>query len=57
MKILVAVCPLTASTAAQHFIFQFMLVLIFKCYCQAQVFQVVFLCLGLNLLREAVLPS
>lgn len=32
-KILAAVCPLTASTAAQYFIFQFTLVLIFKCYC------------------------
>ena len=57
MKILVAVCPLTASTAAQHFVFQFMLVLIFKCYCQPRVFWAVFLFLGLKLLREAVMPS
>lgn len=56
MNALAAVCPLTASTAAQHFISQLMLGLKFKCHCQPWVFQLVLPLLGFNPWREAGRP-
>lgn len=56
MAAVVAVCPLTASTAAQPFILQLLLGLLLTCPCQPWVVQAVLLFPGFNPARELVKP-